>query len=82
MSNPFEDKVFEYILAHRPLKVIFILIALLGVTKSSYEAMQPILEVSSKYLTRTFNFPPLNRNKGEIRVRNLLWEDLLGYFDV
>jgi hypothetical protein len=55
MPNPLEDRVFEFILKHRVLKLVFFTITAVGIVASAYTAAKPILDSAYMPLARLFN---------------------------
>lgn len=44
MANFFEDEVIKFVAAKRPLKIVFLLIAAIGVLGSAYTTLEPLID--------------------------------------
>ncbi len=58
MSNKFEDEVLSFIAKHRALKLIFLVVATIGVFASAYSTLRPVLEFSYAPILRAIKYAP------------------------
>lgn len=67
MTAPFEDKIIEFIAGKRPLKLLFMLVATVGLFGSAYKTVQPVVERFQPFLYRLLDvqLEPADRQKYE-----------------
>ena len=58
MSSPFESQVWEFISRYRPLKLVFLVVAAVGITKSAFDAVTPLAASVHESVVRLMSLQP------------------------